>query len=971
MGKIVNLNVHTEYSFLESTIKIDKLFDYAKQNNIKTIVITDRNNMFALPKFLKKAKEFNIKPIIGVDLDVENYRFILLAKNYQGYQFLAKLVSKKNNNNVISLLEIENDNIFIIDHPDYGIYAKNNQLLNYKNFYISTNDESVENSIYVNETKILTLDEYDALETLKSISKKDFNTKKYLAFALNENVSEIVSKRINNIINQINVIFPERPNFLPKFKNNENLTSEQYLKKIIFEKLKEKEIELKKYKDSIQRINYEFNIIKNLKFADYFLIIWDLIKWSKEQNILVGPGRGSVSGSLIAFVLNITEVNPLKYGLYFERFLNPERITMPDIDIDIADNRREEVLQYLSDKYGFKNFSSIITFQSLGAKMAIRDVARIHNVPITEVNELTKRMFDDTTTLKQTYENSPKFKAKIDSNPLYQKIYQMAKKIEGLPRQFGTHAAGIVLSSEEIENIVPTILNDKGYLETQFSMEYLEDFGLLKIDILALKNLSIVQEIIEFINNSTNLKLEFKDIPLYDVQTNILLSKGQTTGIFQLESPGMKNTLKKVGISSLDDLASVISLFRPGPMENISEYVKRKQGAFIPKISKVYDDILSSTYGIIVYQEQIMEICQKIANLSFAEADIFRKAISKKDYNNMHKLKTQFINNAIKQNYSENLVTKIFKSIEYFAEYGFNKAHAVAYAVLAYKMAYLKTKYPLFFFSSLINNARGSHDVIKKYVAEANEYNIEILPPSINVFDSISDLPIIEDNKIYLPLIMIKGLGNVATQKLLKIRSEKPFDDLIDFLIRMNENKISKSIIKILIESNALREFGSQQKIKSIFNAFNVENNIYDFDKNNSLIKEIVDNFAEKIDGFENKDDIEEIQKNELNYLGIIFTKAAKKSFEGEIRLADMRQGNKYVLPLQVLKISPFYDKKHQLMAKIELSDSSKQISAFIFSSYWKNIENKIKINKIYEFEILKNTRGYSIYKLIKEIYEK
>ncbi|WP_033160865.1 DNA polymerase III subunit alpha [[Mycoplasma] collis] len=973
MTKFINLNTHTEYSFLESTIKINSLFDYAIKNNLTTLAITDRNNMFGVPFFLKKAKENNIKPIIGVDLDVEDYRFILLAKNYAGYQFLLKLVSKINKDKKIELSEIYNENIFIIDHPDYGIFAKTEESLNFSNYYISTNDININNSIYLNETKILNNEEKEVLDLLKSISKKEFNTNKYLSFEPVKKIDDIIINRINKIISEINIIFPEKENFLPKFANDENLSSDEYLKKIIFTNLKTKESELKKYKQTMERLNYEFNVIKNLNFSDYFLIIWDLIKWAKENNILVGPGRGSVSGSLIAFILNITEVNPLKYNLYFERFLNPERISMPDIDIDVADDRRDEVLLYLKNKYGFENFSTIITFQTLGAKMSLRDTARVYKLPVSEVNELTKRMFNDSSSLEVNYEKNAKFKAKINSNELYFKIYNMARKIENLPRQHGTHAAGIIISKTEIENVIPTLINDKNFLETQFSMEYLEDFGFLKIDILALKNLSIINEVLNLINEKNKLNLTFKDIPLFDLKTNELLTQGKTVGIFQLESPGMKNTLKNVGISSLEDLASVISLFRPGPIEYINEYAKRKKTNSVPQVSEEYDAILASTYGIIVYQEQIMEICQKVANFSFAQADIFRKAISKKESNEMSKYKDIFIANAIKQNYDEKLALKIFRDIEYFAEYGFNKAHAISYAMLAYKMAYLKSKFPLFFFASLINNARGSQEAIKKYIDEAKEYNIKIHSPSVNAFFKINDNSIIENDEIFLPLITIKGLGNVATKKILEIRKEKKFSNLQDFLIRMNENKVTKNIINILIESNSLREFGVQKYIKSILNIFDNEETNLDFDKDPNLVKEYLETFKKEAIFTEVNDekDIEEIQKNELNYLGMTFTTNYKKNYEYETRLIDLKNNNKYVLPLKVLKISPFYDKNKRLMAKLELMDSSKQIVAFIFSSYWQIIENKIDANKIYEFEIMLNSRGYTIYKMLKEIYEK
>ncbi|MGZ9413137.1 DNA polymerase III subunit alpha [Mycoplasma sp. Z386] len=970
-----NYKLHniTEYSFLESTITIDKLIYFAKENNFSYASICDRNNMFGVAKLIDECQKNNLKPIIGIDLDVEKYRFLIFSKNYKGYLKLSKLSSEFFAKKEIFISDLDDENLIVIDHFDYGFYATNKEVPNIVNFYKNSKEINDEKTVFIKENRLFLEKDRDVLSTLFSINNKEIKND-FFALCEQDEINEKNNKNIEKIIDDINIIFPTQLNPLPKFKNDKNLDSKEYLMDIIKEKANAKSDELKKFADSLPRIKKELEIINELGFSDYFLIIWDLIKWAKEENIFIGPGRGSVSGSLISYILDITEINPLKYDLYFERFLNPKRVTMPDIDIDIQDTRREELIHYLINKYGKKNVALITTFQTLGAKMAFRDVARVKKISVSEVNEISKLIPNDFS-LKQAYEKIPKFKAKINSNPLYLEVFEIAKEIEGLPRQHGTHAAGVVISDKEIETVVPTLYTDNNFLETQFPMEYLEKFGLLKIDLLGLKNLSVIQDVIELVKAKTGLQIKIENIPTYDLNTNLLLSKAQTNGVFQLESPGMKETLKKISVTSIDDVAAIISLFRPGPIKNIDTYAKRKKGLEeIPIISNDFDQILKSTYGIIIYQEQIMQIAQTVAKMDFADADILRRAISKKDIHYMEELKEKFYSGAISNNYSLETVEKVFSQIEKFAEYGFNKAHAVAYAVLAYKMAYLKSKYTQYFYAALINNASGSHETIKKYVLEAQNLKFEIESPEIN--SSLNSCVIVE-NKLILPFIMIKGLGIIATQKIIEIRSKGQFTSFFDFCLKMKMNKITDSIIKTLIFSNTLREFGNIFELEEKYNQISlyidiiVEKQGDDFSLNEEIYEKTKNEFLQNDIKIElDNAKIELIQNKELSYLGMTFTKEKASKFEGKIKLADIHKGTKHILALKVVSKSSFHDKNNNEMGKITLKDSSKIIEILIFWREWEKIK-ELKINHYYEFEILKKENDdFKISSIIKELYE-
>ncbi|MGY6172313.1 DNA polymerase III subunit alpha [Candidatus Mycoplasma pogonae] len=941
--KLINFHNNTEYSFLESTITLKSLFDFAIQNQQKYLVITDHNNMFGVAPFLKLAQKHAITPIIGLDCDVDDYRLILIAKNYQGFLELARLSNRKMSKENITLNDINVTNLIVIDHPSKGYFAITKKQLAIPNYYVIANDLSITNAIWVQEHVINKTNENQYLKTLQAIAgnevdlKSQFRGLSYIPEDLNP---EIIS-RTNALVEQIDLQFPEVKNPLPHFPNDLGIDSFSYLKKVLEQSLQSKKAELIAYPELKERLKTELEVIKTLNFADYFLIIWDFIKWAKNNEIVIGPGRGSSAGSLVCYLLNITEVNPLKYNLLFERFLNIKRVSMPDIDIDIQDNRREEIINYVINKYGNDNVASIVTFQTLGAKMALRDVARVLGISIAEVNELSK-MVPSIQTLEETYEKIAKFRAKIDSKPIYKELYETAKFLEGLPRQHGTHAAGVIVSDKKIIDIIPTMFLENGQQQTQFSMDYLEEFGLLKIDFLGLKNLSTLKNTLDLINQRHHLNLTIAQIPLNDVKTKQLLSSGKTIGIFQLESPGMINTIKAVKIDQFEDLAAIISLFRPGPMEMIPTYIKNKKNPdLIPFVSQEYNQILSSTYGVIVYQEQIMEICQKFSGMSFSDADILRKAISKKDFSEIAEVKQKFFQGALANNYSLALVNQIFELIEKFAAYGFNKSHAISYAMLGYKMAYLKSEYPLEFFASAINTANGAQATVEKYYSEAKSLGIKIESPLINKSSSEC---FIEDNKIYLPLNIVKGLGKVAIDKIeSEIGKNGPFMSFYDFIVRAELINLGRANITTIIESNALRQFGN---IKTLLNnldaAFSYSDLVTITNPLDKTLKTVDHSIAANLEIVLNEValDAEFERKMEEKYLGYAYNNVIINPFETETLLADLAEQQTMRLALVVNKISPFYDKYQREMGRLILSDRSKTINVLVFSTQWKNFQS-------------------------------
>ena len=605
-------------------------------------------------------------------------------------------------------------------------------------------------------------------------------------------------------------------NLLPHYHTPDGFAAIEYLKKLCEEGVKKKYKE--NHEEAIARLNYELSIIESMGFADYFLIVQDFINYAKSRGIVVGPGRGSAAGSLIAYSLGITAVDPLKYGLIFERFLNPDRVSMPDIDIDFADHRRDEILTYVIEKYGRENVAQVITFGTMTAKAAVRDVGRAMGYPYAEVDAVSKlipapilgkhrplaKSIVEDLELSNVYKDNPRAKELLDN----------AIKLEGTIRHAGTHACAVIISEEPLVKFTPLQLasGKDDSVVTQYSMKPLEEIGLLKMDFLGLRNLTIIEHTLRLIKESGGPDIDIDSLDLEDELTFKLLSKGETTGVFQLESAGMKRYLKELKPSRLEDIIAMNALYRPGPMDYIPDYIKGKHDtSSIKYMHPLFEPIMAETYGVGVYQEQILEIARTFAGFTLGEADLLRKAVGKKDPELLQEQRKKFIDGAVSQKHDAKFAQKVFDDvIEPFAGYGFNKAHATCYAMIAYQTAYLKAHYPTQFMAALLTADQGDTDRIVIEINESLSMGIDILPPSIN--ESFHDFTVVSDSKIRFGLKAIKGLGENSVAKIIEIRNKNgPFADLQEFVTKVPSEIVNKKTIQSLAYAGAFDCFGIER----------------------------------------------------------------------------------------------------------------------------------------------------------------
>lgn len=598
-----------------------------------------------------------------------------------------------------------------------------------------------------------------------------------------------------------------------------------------------------------QRLHYELSVIGNMGFSDYFLIVWDFIAFAHRNGIVTGPGRGSSAGSLVAYVLHITDVDPIKYHLFFERFLNPERVTMPDIDIDFSDERRDEVISYVVDKYGTNHVAQIITFGTMAARAAVRDVGRVMGVPFGEVDKVAKLIPGHLgMTIERAMKESPELKQLYDSQSRIKGLLDMAMKVEGMPRHASTHAAGIVISRGPLTDVVPLQAGGEATALTQYSMENLEAIGLLKMDFLGLRTLSIIERTVRWIEELDGEKLDFRSIADHDPLTYEMLGRGETTGVFQLESAGMRRVLRDLKPSAFEDVISVLALYRPGPMEFIPKFIAGKHGQITVEYPhQDLEPILKDTYGIIVYQEQIMQIASRMAGFSLGEADLLRRAVSKKKREVLDEQRAHFVTGSLELGYRDADANAVYDMIVRFADYGFPRAHAAAYGVLAFQTAYLKAHYPVHFMASMLTAVMGNHRKVAEYIVECRRMGIKVLPPDVNessiLFtpqvlvgsddrngdrngdsnegsngdnekekdsarvneadnDKIND-QVSHVGNIRFGLAAIKNVGTQAMESILRERKERPFDSLLDFCRRVDLRTCNKRVIESLIQGGA------------------------------------------------------------------------------------------------------------------------------------------------------------------------
>lgn len=619
------------------------------------------------------------------------------------------------------------------------------------------------------------------------------------------------------VAERCNLELPLGKRLIPKFTPPEGVTRERYLRDLAYQGLRER------YGDSperalVERLEFELDVIERMGFVDYFLVVWDLIKYAREHDIPVGPGRGSGAGSLTAYALRITNIDPMRYKLLFERFLNPDRVSLPDFDIDFCYERRGEMIEYARQKYGHENVAQIITFGRMLAKNVIRNVGRVMGMPYGDVDRIAKLVPDELKiTLEKAMEKEPELRALTNADPQIARLWRLATRLEGTVGTVGTHAAGVVICDQPLTDHVPLFkASGSDTVATQFEMSGVEQTGLLKMDFLGLRTLTVVHEAVRLVRENRGIVIDIDALEPNDEKTYALLRSGHTTGVFQLESSGMRELTKRIGLQSLEEMSALVALYRPGPMQFIDTYIQNK---FHPEQTRydhpLLEPILRETYGIAVYQEQVMQIVQAIADYTLAQADILRRVMSKKKPEEMAAQRQLFAVGCKKLGIEESLVGELFEKIETFAGYGFNKSHSVAYAFVAYQTAYLKANYPVEFMCALLTSERGNLDKIALYVDECRRMNIEVLPPDINKSETMFS---VEGDAIRFGLGAVKNVGEGPADAIMRERDENgPYKDIFDFCSRLDTRTVNKRLIESLNKAGAFLCTGwNRRQVESI-----------------------------------------------------------------------------------------------------------------------------------------------------------
>jgi len=773
--------------------------------------------------------------------------------------------------------------------------------------------------------------------------------------AFNE-IPEAITSTIE-IAEQCNLEIQMGHPMLPEYEVPPGYTPESFLKKLAYEGLEErlkKEGPDRSIPRSVyeKRLEEELKIINSMGYAGYFLIVWDFVNFAKSRGIPVGPGRGSAAGSLVAYCLKIIDLNPLRYGLLFERFLNPERVSMPDIDIDFCMDRRDEVIQYVSEKYGSDHVAQIITFGTMAARGVIRDVGRSLDIPYGEVDRIARLIPEGpNVSLKEAIDGEPRLRELMEKDRKVKELIEYALALEGLTRHSSTHAAGIVISKDPLIEHVPLCKGSNGEIVTQFSMENIEKIGLVKFDFLGLRTLTVIDKTVHLINKnrSERERFDITSIPLDDPATYRLLSSGATMGIFQLESRGMRDILIKVKPDTFEDLIAILALFRPGPLGSgmVDDYIKRRRGLVpveyeIPEL----EDILKETYGVIVYQEQVMKIANALAGFSLGEADLMRRAMGKKDPETLLKLKDRFIKGCMDHGIDEARASRLFDLIEYFAGYGFNKSHSAAYALISYQTAYLKTHYPVEYMAAMLTCDMGKMDKITAGIKECREMGIEVPPPDVNE----SDLDFtVAGNTIRFGLGAIKNVGEGAIQAILKARKRGKFTSIFDFCRRVDLKKVNRRTIESLIKSGAFDSLGARRS-----QLMEVLDRAMDMGSSYSKSREQVSIFDMEGSSFddtmETLPDIPEwdehiLLKQEKEMIGFYITGHPLARYEEKIRkytltttrdIYEIENGKDVLVCGMISAIRSLNTRKGDKMAYIKIEDMEGSVEVIVFPDIYK-----------------------------------
>ena len=999
MNNFVPLRIVSCYSFLQSGLTIEKIQNSVIKNDYFGMGLCDNGVMFGVPSFTKASDSINRPYIIGLETHINDDTICLYAINEEGYHHLMEISTaiqkeeltfdliKEKAFGLVGIIETYSGKfkeLFTNNDESFARY-----LLDYSNIFnskfylgiqvIKKDDVSYANKIrkFAKEhtydciafPKVLYQKKDDAivLKIVEAIANEDNLTEKKLEgqqyFMSIDAYQKIYTPiEINNtrkLLESSSFNFHQKRGELLHYPVSDSV---QALKDKCYQALKELGLDNEEY---IKRLEYELGVIVSMGYADYFLIVQDYVSYAKNNNILVGPGRGSAAGSLVSYLLNITQIDPLKNDLQFERFLNHARKSMPDIDVDFMDIRRDEVVQYMREKYGNERVANIATFQTIQAKQSLRDIGRVYGFPSSHIDLLSKRISKNNISLREAYKTLPEFKQLVDSDAYFLQIVSLASKIEGLIRQSGLHAAGIILNNSPLENALPILTDFSDHYISQYEMGCLEEQGFLKMDFLGLRNLTTIARCVELVNaHYKDAHLDAQNLPYDDPKVYELIASNQVMGIFQIETMAMKRAIKVLKPNSFDDIVALLALNRPGPMAFIPSYAKRKEC----KEAITYDDqslepILKSTFGIIIYQEQINQIATSFAGYTREEADMFRRVISKKKKEEMAASRETFIKGALNNGHDEKTATKVFNSIEKFANYGFNKSHSVAYSIIACQMAYLKAYYPLEFYAAILETSSSTNDSkFNEYVSEMKKRKISIVSPSIN--KSMKEFTVTKEGLLF-PITAIHGVNEILANNILEERNNGEFNDFFDFVSRMHRYKISETQILALIDAGTFDAFNSS---RASFRA-SVKSALQYAELVNKENGQLDIGFADFIKPYliEDHDDPIENLEREYEALGIMLSnnplhyKADILRSKNIISITDAKESKTAKIAGLVRSVKTISTKKGSTMAFVKLVDEADEIELTVFSDLYVSSIANLEKNKLIIAEIKVERRNDNI----------
>ncbi|MGV0167518.1 DNA polymerase III subunit alpha [Furfurilactobacillus sp. WILCCON 0119] len=1000
---IVPLSVMSNYSLLQSPTRIKDLVQAAKDRGYGALALTDTNVLYGVVDFFNAAKAVGIKPLIGLAVELtglvdetQTFPLTLIANDAVGYQNLIQISSAKmtaeaplaitlatiapwlTHMTIINGLESEAGRLISTGQQQAAgrVLTAQQTAGDAEAVYLGVSDQqsptAIENLrefattqqtalVAVNHVQYLDATDQFKASVLQAISKgeqisnlgavsqqlgpwylRDARalTTHYEQLGLHDAVAATTT-----IATKATVDFTFQAPQLPHFKTPEEQPAAMFLREQCEKGLVERLGTDNPLQDRYQkRLDHELTVIHDLGFDDYFLIVWDVMNYAHEHHITTGPGRGSAAGSLVAYTLAITEVDPLMYDLLFERFLNDQRAQMPDIDLDIPDDKRDQLLLYVRDRYGADKVGQILTFGTLGAKQALRDVGRVFGLSTFQLADWSRAVPNGLgITLTEAQAASQPLRNLIADNQL---LFETALAVEGLPRHTSTHAAGVVLSDEPLTNIVPVQSGSEGLLITQFPKNTVEALGLLKMDFLGLRNLTILAATLAAVAQTTDKPLAVNDIPLTDAETLALFQRGDTNGVFQFESSGIKNVLRKLHPETFELVVAVNALYRPGPMENIDRFIARKKGQEpVTYPAQVLEPILGPTYGIIVYQEQVMRVAAVMGGFSLGKADLLRRAMSKKDHAKIDALRDEFIAGATEKGFTQAVAVQVYDYIENFASYGFNRSHAVAYSKMAFELAYLKVHHPAAFFMALLNSVLGNAAKIKLYLLEAKQHGVNVAGPNVNVSQPDFSL---KNGQILFGLGDIKGLRRDFVANILAVRADHgAFTDLDDFVTHIDPQYRKEEPLTAMIYAGAFDDFGLNRAelldlLPRVISGAQINIDLFD-------------DIAGMKSKVAHKPDLSLKKKlaHEAEVLGAYLSGHPVEQYTGlsqrlhAVPVVDLTVGDRATVVLYTSRIREIRTKKGDKMAFVSGNDPSGELSITLFPRLYKAVSEWLRSEQV------------------------